>query len=584
MKHLFKLLIASLLIITLSADLLAKEVNETVAKTVATNYLNKVDNTLLNSKLSLVYARENVLYVFGNENSFVIVSANDVVKPVLAYSTDNSFVSFDDKPQGYGINVLGLLDHWQNQIDSLVAIDYKSNQQTKNQWQSLISSEIVSQARNDKGVTTVVEPLLTTTWGQGWPYNADCPVDVSGPGGHVWVGCVGTAMAQIIHYNNEDQSMYSGVGNYSYTWQNYPETSVDFGNTVYDMVSMPTYVSDISDPGADEIAKLSYHAAAGCRSMWGAGSTGVMFSGNGYSYVLGDYPMMGLIENYLPMKAGAKWMNKTYYTDVQWHDALQNELQNDRVVYYRGNGDFGHGWVVDGFDENNLYHMNFGWSGNFNGYYALDAISPGGQYLGDDQMMMIGLAPNDGSTITSNTTWSGTIDVNNINIPEDLTLTINPGTTINFSPGCAMRVWGRILSNGTQSSMVKFTASDQTDGWEGIHFHEDYLDRMQDNDTSRFVYTQVEYSKSCGIYIYDYGKVTIDDCIINDNDGYIGAGIYCTLKSIRISNTEVYNNNATGEGGGVYMNFNDNVSVNISGNYFHDNSAVEGGFFVILSW
>jgi len=45
-----------------------------------------------------------------------------------------------------------------------------------------------------------VLPLITTTWDQGANYNALCPADGAGPGGHVWSGCVATAMCQIMNY------------------------------------------------------------------------------------------------------------------------------------------------------------------------------------------------------------------------------------------------------------------------------------------------------------------------------------------------------------------------------------------------
>ena len=38
----------------------------------------------------------------------------------------------------------------------------------------------------------------------------------------------------------------------------------------------------------------------------------------------------------------------------------------------------GHAWVCDGYNEENLFHMNWGWGGNDNGYYSIDILNPPG--------------------------------------------------------------------------------------------------------------------------------------------------------------------------------------------------------------
>jgi hypothetical protein len=50
--------------------------------------------------------------------------------------------------------------------------------------------------------TNVVTPLLTSVWGQLWPYNSLCPSDPNGSGGYVAAGCGPLAMAQILRYHH----------------------------------------------------------------------------------------------------------------------------------------------------------------------------------------------------------------------------------------------------------------------------------------------------------------------------------------------------------------------------------------------
>lgn len=577
MKTLIKLLFLTLVVLLTANLAISAPVSVEKAKTVAFNFIKNVDSRLTSDAMSMLYSKTDAYYVFGNECAWVIVSANDAVAPILAYSTENSFViPQNEADTTIGNNFWGWIKAIEKQIRFVAENNIYATEEIQNQWISM-------SAGNNKSPTTVVPPLLTTTWGQGWPYNAYCPDVTGGPGGKAWAGCVATAMAQILHYNYSNQTSFQGVGSYSYQRPGWPVTSANFGATTYNMAIMPNEVNDISETGASQIATLTYHAAVGCKSIWGAASTGVMFSTNGGSYVLGDYPFLGLIQNYLPMAASSRFVIKSQYTDAEWHSLIQTELLENRPVYYRGDGSLSHAWVCDGVDNSNMYHFNWGWDGDYNGYFVLSNINPGANNLTNNQMAMIGLAPNDGSTLTANTTWSGTMNINNINVPDAVTLTINPGTIINFSPNSSMRVWGKIASIGTATNYVKLTASNQTDGWGGIDFHEDYLDRMADNDTSRFVYTQIEYSKSSGLYVYDYGKLVVDHCKINDNDGFNGAGIYVNHNSIKISNSEVYNNHATNGGGGLYLGFTDNVAMNVCNNDIHDNIAVVGGGFYLYA-
>ncbi len=57
---------------------------------------------------------------------------------------------------------------------------------------------------------------------------------------------------------------------------------------------------------------------------------------------------------------------------------LRQELLNGCPVYLEGRpagSASGHAWVTDGFDENGLFHMNFGWEGQGDAYYSLTNLN-----------------------------------------------------------------------------------------------------------------------------------------------------------------------------------------------------------------
>ena len=56
-----------------------------------------------------------------------------------------------------------------------------------------------------------VEPLVTTRWSQGAPYNDLCPMEGDA---RTLTGCVATAMAQVMYYHQWPEKA-SGKGSYT---------------------------------------------------------------------------------------------------------------------------------------------------------------------------------------------------------------------------------------------------------------------------------------------------------------------------------------------------------------------------------
>ena len=75
---------------------------------------------------------------------------------------------------------------------------------------------------------------------------------------------------------------------------------------------------------------------------------------------------------------------------------IQEELVNNRPIVYSAYDSYagGHAFNVDGYDANDdTYHINWGWSGDYNCYCALNAFSDGEYNFTDDQQMVIGIQP-----------------------------------------------------------------------------------------------------------------------------------------------------------------------------------------------
>ena len=72
------------------------------------------------------------------------------------------------------------------------------------------------------------------------------------------------------------------------------------------------------------------------------------------------------------------------YSDQEWADLIRAELDAGRPVLYMATepGGAGHAFVIDGYRDDGLVHVNFGWGGYGNGYYDANVLA-GLQTLSD---------------------------------------------------------------------------------------------------------------------------------------------------------------------------------------------------------
>jgi hypothetical protein len=193
--------------------------------------------------------------------------------------------------------------------------------------------------------------------------------------------------------------------------------------------------------------------------------------------------------------------------------------------------------------------------------------------------------------ITQNTSWTDdTIKVTGeVIVADDVTLTINPDTYVEFQGHYKLKVYGTILALGTPEEYITFTINDTTGfsdfdvpdgGWNGVRF-DNYSGSggMYDNDTSRFDYCILEYGKGVGGPLQDrnggafwfqrFSKLIISNCIIRNNYSDNGSFIFGNYGSPVIRNNRVYNNY-----GGSILGFNSNTDPLISNNIICNNRGI----------
>jgi len=339
------MILAVLMLLSLSIK--AEHVTPETARKVATTFLNNNGaKTAQLTDLSKAAGFEN-LYIFTTESSFVVMSADDCVKPVLGYSLTNTFVA-ERMPENISLWLQGYSDEIQWAIDNKL----RATSETAQQWKDLIVGKT-----NTAKAEAVVGPLIQTEWNQRSPYNDLCP------SGTV-TGCVATAMAQVMKFW-EHPTM--GTDSHSYTWNN-QTLSADFSATTYDWDNMTnTYNSSSNETQKLAVATLMYHCGVSVEMKYNTSSSAK------------TYDVMSALQTYFSYAPCMQYKSKDGYSDEVWITMLKRELYDGRPLQYRGSdagGNGGHSFVCDGYDSDDNFHFNWGWGSYCDGYYSINNMNP----------------------------------------------------------------------------------------------------------------------------------------------------------------------------------------------------------------
>lgn len=302
-------------------------------------------------------------YIFDNNSGpgYAIISGEDCLPQVVAYSTDS--------PVGTGMRQLPdglqtLLQMYSEYVNAIREGIAEAPQET-------VTRDAVQ----------AIAPLLTCMWGQEAPYNRFCP-----PG--TPVGCVATAMAQIMYYHQWPQQG-TGTVQVVYNGQLYRS---DLSDHTYNWTGMhdTTAENQGDETAAQATAQLCYDLGL---------AAGMEYSPEGSAAI--DAKMLNAIYTYFGYMAdGLRCVKRGCYTLEEWMDMVRNEFLAGRPVYYAaqsssgdGQDASGHAFVLDGCDSRNYVHVNWGWDGWFNGYFDITLLNPDAYTFNIGQQMIIGIRP-----------------------------------------------------------------------------------------------------------------------------------------------------------------------------------------------
>ena len=217
---------------------------------------------------------------------------------------------------------------------------------------------------NSGGCNPSYNSEVKKKWYQGWFSSCDC--------GAPPVGCGAVAMGQVMWYWQWPQN---------YNWSLMPRRLLN--STPLD--------------SATAVAQLLLDCADASNTTYACAGS---FSGGIAT------PIADALKNTFNYP-GATVVSRPSNLD-NWETLIQTEINNERpVILYGAKAltlDKKHYFVVDGYGYlvssgpvqmwiTNLFHINFGWQGNYNNWFFLDNISGSGTTFNDNQKAIIGIAP-----------------------------------------------------------------------------------------------------------------------------------------------------------------------------------------------
>jgi len=364
-------------------------------------------------------------------DGFVIISGDDIAVPILGEVDRGSFDKENMPPA-----LLWLLETYERQIEEAVKNGETQDKKTRQLW------EQAEQASVSFTAPSYPSTLLSTKWAQGEPYNLQCPIDVTQ---RSVAGCVATAMAQIMNYWKHPAYGIGASEAYNTKTRNISIPSVSF-DTFYDYASMLDSYTASSGTAAqrDAVSKLMYHCGVSVKMDYTSAGSGV------YSREAAT-----ALTKYFDYDSSILFIQRQNSSSISandWKDLILGQMENHSPVYYSGTdaGRGGHAFIIDGYnDVSDQFHLNWGWGGNYNGFFALTALNPDTYEFSDQQSMIINIMPNQGGNPPSQIKVSS-FDVSTT----ETSVNANITAKINYGAGFSGKIGMALMSGNTVSIVL----------------------------------------------------------------------------------------------------------------------------------
>ena len=299
----------------------------------------------------LVYTGQDETFFVYNigDHNFVIIAGDDAHRPVIGYSDQSTFDAANIPP--------ALAYYLDGVAECMLPLRHAvATPDVAAEWASVLEHGRLISRHGGRGTGYFCQ----TQWNQDSPYNCCCPEDPNGSGGHAIVGCLATAMSQLMRFWAYPAQ---GIGSHCYYHEDYGQICADFGNTTYDWDNMPNKLSE-SSSDAEKLATgtLCFHCGVTIDMGYGPDGSG---GASG--------PIPGVMHTYFNYCDAIVQLSRNDFETETWKTMVREQFDMGWPMYYGGCQDGGcHAFVCDGYDDNDMFHFNLGWGGGSDGWYLID--------------------------------------------------------------------------------------------------------------------------------------------------------------------------------------------------------------------
>lgn len=307
-------------------------------------------------------------YVFElHPSGFVVTGADTDLPPVVCYSYENGCA---DDAQGRNPLLEMVLTDIQARVDALDRTPELLTALNNAMWEDCSSGDhsVLSPAMLEQWPPEGSTPTggwLMENWHQSAPYNQYCPMDLIA-GARSVAGCPAVAMAAILNSLEETNgTRFDDTDDYYHNYHEY--YWIDDDCVPHDFPSWPVlngYLETIENLYStqqpltpQDKAALVYASGAACRQVYTASVSGTFGVGQAYdAYIRFGFEECELLDG----------SSDSLYERLSQNmiDALPAHL-----AIVDSGPTYGHNVVVDGYNTDEFYHINFGWGGPYNAWY-----------------------------------------------------------------------------------------------------------------------------------------------------------------------------------------------------------------------
>jgi len=359
-------------------DILEKKIGLDYAKKITVMKLKELEkyNDFVINNIEIIfnddYSKTLFFIIELVPKGFMIISADYNLPPVIAYSFNSNI----DKKNDLFIELIKedinlRLENIQNIPDNII-------HERNSMWDYFIyAKNEISLKKFEQWPpegTTPTEGWILSTWTQSSPYNDFCPIDPDS-GIRCVAGCPAVTMSQILNYHETTNNVFFDDNddyfhNYIYFY------TIDDDCEEYDFPSFPDlngYLSALNNHYTQNIeitnedkAALNFACGVAAKQVYTPEVSGTFGVDQAY-----DAYLKFNCNNIELIKTDNEYLYERIIQNIK--DAYPVHLAVVTPAW-----DSGHNLIIDGYNTDNFYHLNFGWGGYLDAWYLLPDEIPYG--------------------------------------------------------------------------------------------------------------------------------------------------------------------------------------------------------------